>query len=125
MHPGKINNVINLNVEDRYWYSIREIVKLGKVWAVSTPESWVTFVDNEGEEIFPIWPHKEVAEVCVFEELKVEGYSIEAIDYDKFKEFCIPDMVGDSILFGVFYDLNREGLAVNGEKLLEDLEEED
>ena len=125
MHPAKINNVINLNVEDRDWYSIREIVKLGKVWALSTPEYWITFVDHEGDEIFPIWPHEEVAEVCAFEELKVEGYSIQAIDYDKFKEFCIPEMVGDNILFGVFSDLKREAFVVDGERLLGDLEEED
>jgi len=125
MHPGKINNGINLKVEDRYWYSIREIVKLDTVWAVSTPESWVTFVDNEGDEIFPIWPHKEVAKMCAFEELKVENYSVQAIDYNKFKEFCIPEMDGDNILFGVFYDLKREAFVVDGERQLGDLEEEE
>jgi len=92
---------------------------------VSTPESWVTFVDNEGDEIFPIWPHKEVAKMCAFEELKVENYSVQAIDYNKFKEFCIPEMDGDNILFGVFYDLKREAFVVDGERQLGDLEEEE
>lgn len=125
MHPDKIKNVINLDPEERYWYSIREIVKSEQVWAVGTSESWVTFVDEEGDEIFPVWPHKEVAEICIFEELKVEGYSIQSIAYDEFKEFCIPDMADDDILFGVFYDSKKQALAVGGDDLLIDLMDEE
>lgn len=124
MHPRKVNNVIKLDAEDRYWYTIREIVKLGEIWAVSNPDSWVTFVDEAGDEIFPIWPHKEVAEICAWEDLKVANYEIEAMDYVKFKELCIPDMIQEKIYFGVFYNRKKEAFAVPGHELLEHLEEE-
>ena len=126
MHPKKTDNVIKLSNADRYDYSVREIVKLGKIWAISTPEAWATFVDKSGDEIFPIWPHREVAEICLLEEFKnIQDFSIEPIDYDKFKAFCIPDMIGDGILFGIFYNDQREAIAVAGEELLQDLEDEE
>lgn len=125
MNIHKIKNIINLNNDDRYSYSIREFVKLEKIWAISTPDSWVTFVDNDGDEIFPIWPHKEVAEICVFDEMKVKGFYVESIDYEKFKEFCIPDMFSDDIRFGVFYNENRQGNTIDGKGLLEDLKSEE
>lgn len=124
MHIQKIKNILLLNNEDRYWYSIREIAKLGKVWAISTPDSWVNFVDKQGDEIFPIWPHKEVAEICIFEELRIKDYSIESIEFDKFIKYCIPDMEDSNILFGVFYNENKEAIVVDAKKLESDLMEE-
>jgi hypothetical protein len=61
----------------------------------------------------------------MFDEMKLNGYSIEFIEYDKFKELCIPDMMDRSIMFGIFYNDKREGLAIGGESLLEDLESEE
>jgi hypothetical protein len=125
MHENKIKNVIKLNSNDRYGYSIREFVKLEKIWVLSHAESLITFVDQKNNEVFLIWPHKEVAEHCILEEIEVDGYSIEAIDYDEFKNLCIPDMINDKILFGVFYDDKREGMVISGEDLLKDLEAEE
>lgn len=125
MNSNKIKNIINLNADERYNYSIREFVKLEKIWAVSILDSWLTFVDENGDEVFPIWPHKEVAEICIFEEMKVKEYVIESIDYEKFKKFCIPDMNNDKILFGVFYNDKRQGNIIEGDSLLEDLEMEE
>ncbi|MBV8389168.1 MAG: DUF2750 domain-containing protein [Mucilaginibacter sp.] len=124
MHEEKIKNLLALNSSDRYWYSIREIVKLELVWAISTDDSWVTFVDKNGDEIFPIWPHKEIAEICVFEELKVENYFIKAIKFELFIKYCIPDMEEDNISFGMFYNKGREALVVNPQQLFTDLMDE-
>lgn len=124
MHPKKIKNIINLTHQDRYDYFIREVVKLEKVWGISTPQNWVMFEDNEDEVIFPIWPHKEVAELCVFEELKLPDWKVEHIPLSKFVEYCIPDMLDENVIFGVFYNTNRSGLAINPKKLFNDLQSE-
>lgn len=121
----KIENVIKLNNIDRYNYFIREVVKLEKVWAISTSDSWLTFIDNNNDTIFPVWPHKEVAELCLFEEFKQLDFIIESIDYTNFKEYCIPDMLENNIYFGVFYNNERKALIVSGEDLLNDLEIEE
>ncbi|MBP6732763.1 MAG: DUF2750 domain-containing protein [Chitinophagales bacterium] len=125
MHEDKIGNLLGLNDEDRYSYSIREFVKLEKIWVVSSIESLITIVDEDGDEILPIWPHKEVAILCLPEEFKVEGFSVDYMEYEKFKEMCIPDMTSSNVLFGVFFNKSRAGIAVNGEDLLKDLEVEE
>ena len=47
MHTDKIRNILKLDTISRYDYSIREIVKLGQVWGVATPESWVMLMDKD------------------------------------------------------------------------------
>ena len=121
MHKEKIKNILKLDADDRYWYSIREIVKLELVWAISNDDSWVMFVDKNQDEIFPIWPHKEVAEICVFEELKVKNYYIKPIKYNLFIKYCIPEMEEDHILFGMFYDEERKAIVVSPQQLKIDL----
>jgi hypothetical protein len=125
MNDNKIKSIIKLDNKERYDYSIREFVKLEKIWAVSIPDHWITIVDNVKDEIFPIWPHKEVAKVCILNEMKIDSFYIQSIEYQKFKEFCIPDMNDKGILFGVFYNDKREGIAVEGKALLKDLELEE
>jgi hypothetical protein len=124
MHPNKIINILNLNTEDRYWYSIREIIKLEKVWAIANADSWITFIDGSGDKIFSIWPHQEAAEICALDELRVKGYFVKPIALSAFIKYCIPDMEENNIQFGVFFNENREALCVAPEKLKIDLEEE-
>jgi hypothetical protein len=124
MHKDKIKNILNLSSEERYEYSIREIVKLEKIWAVATADSWVMIADESGDEVFPIWPHQEVAELCILEELKVTGYFIKPIELNSFLKYCIPDMEENDILFGVFYNEKKEALAITPDKLKTDLDEE-
>ena len=123
MHEQKIQNLLKLSNEDRYWFSTREIIKLEKVWAIASPDFWVTFVDHENEEVFPIWPSKELAEKCIFEELKVKDYTIESIKYEDFKNMCLQDMRESKILFGVFYNKDKEAVVVNSDDLENDLVE--
>ena len=125
MHEQKIQNLLKLSNEDRYWFSTREIIKLEKVWAIASPDFWVTFVDHENEEVFPIWPSKELAEKCIFEELKVKDYTIESIKYEDFKNMCLQDMRESKILFGVFYNKDKEAVVVNSDDLENDLLEEE
>ena len=125
MHEQKIQNLLKLSNEDRYWFSTREIINLEKVWVFASPHFWVTFVDHENEEVFPIWPSKELAEKCIFEELKVKDYTIESIKYEDFKNMCLQDMRESKILFGVFYNKDKEAVVVNSDDLENDLLEEE
>lgn len=42
LHPQQIENIIRLSPDDRYGYTIREIVKHGEVWLVARSDAWVT-----------------------------------------------------------------------------------
>jgi hypothetical protein len=124
LHPKKIENVIKLNPEDRYWYTVQEIVKFEVVWLISFADSWVTFVDSESDEILPIWPHREIADRCILEEMKSEGYLVESMDLNSFLNVCLPEMQKGRIFIGVFYDEKREALVIPAEVLESNLCEE-
>lgn len=121
MKKQKLDNVLSLTADERYEYSIREFVQFEKVWVLGTEEGYVSFKDNEGDEMFPIWPHRELVEECMFEEHRNMGAIPEFIFVESFVQNCIPDMIGEGVLFGVFYDRDRRGLAVDGAKLSEDI----
>ena len=124
MHPKKLKNIINLSHQERYDYFIREVVKLEYLWGISTPDNWIMFEDREKDIIFPLWPHKEVAEVCVFEELKGPNWKVESVSLANFLNFCIPEMIDEGVVFGIFYNLSRSGLAFTPEKLRNDIKAE-
>ena len=60
----------------------------------------------------------------LFEEHKKLGAKPQAINLEAFIQKCIPDMISGSVYFGAFYDGNRQGLVVTGDKLRWDLIEE-
>ena len=125
MHEKQIENLLKQSPEERYEYFVRYCADFEQVWGlVVGDDNWVIFKDANGDEIFPLWPHSDLAEVCCFEEHKKMGAKPQAISLDSFIKNCIPDMVSGGVSFGVFYDNKREGLAVEGRELKSAFEEE-
>lgn len=115
---------MNLDSPERYDYTIREIVKLEQAWIIATPENIVTILDEHGDEILPIWPHKEVADICILDEMKHDGWYVKNITLSVFLEKCIPDMDKSGVAFGVFFNKQRESYTVSAESLISDIEDE-
>ena len=115
---------MNLTPQQRYDYFIRQVADFEEVWTIAVDDGYIMFKDNEGDEIFPVWPHKELAELCCFEEHKAMGAFPESIEFGTFVNECIPDMIKGKVYFGVFYDKKRIGMAIDGNQLKEDLESE-
>ena len=125
MHAKQIENLLKQSPENRYEYFVRYCADFEEVWGLVVGEdNWVIFRDPEGDEIFPLWPHHDLAEVCRFEEHEKMGATPQPIDLESFIKNCIPDMVTDGVYFGIFYDRARVGLAVSGLTLKNDLEGE-
>ena len=125
MHKKQIDNLLEQSPEERYEYFVRYCADFEQVWGlVLGNDTWVIFKGVDGDEIFPVWPHVDLAEVCCFEEHKEMGAKPQAISLNSFIKNCVPDMVSDGVYFGVFYDNKREGLAVEGGVLKAALEEE-
>ena len=121
MHPKKLENIISLTEAERYELFIRDVVQHEQIWVLSTNDGYVMFKDHEGDVIFPVWPYKETAEICMFEEHKDLGAIPVEIAFEAFVNKCIPDMIEKDVLFGVFLDKAQKALAIYGENLLEDL----
>ncbi|QNU64549.1 DUF2750 domain-containing protein [Vreelandella titanicae] len=125
MHRKQIENLLQQTPEQRHDYFIRYCSDFEQVWGlVVGDDNWVIFKDADGDEIFPLWPHHDLAEACCFDEHKKMGAKPQPIGLESFIRNCIPDMVSDGVYFGIFYDNFRTGLAVEGETLKAELEEE-
>ncbi len=125
MHEKQIDNLLTLRPEERYDFFVRYCADFERVWGLTVgDDNWVIFKDKEGDDIFPLWPHPDLAEVCCFEEHKTMGAKPQSILLDSFLQNCIPDMISNKVLFGIFYNKDREGIAIEGNALKETLDNE-
>ena len=125
LHERQIENLLKQSPGQRYEYFIRYCADFEQVWGLVVGEdNWVIFKDNNGDEIFPLWPHPDLARACCFVEHKQMGAHPQPMGLKSFIQNCIPDMVTGGVLFGIFYNDSREGLVVGGESLKAALEEE-
>lgn len=125
MHEKQISNLLALPVKERYDFFIRYCADFEEVWGLAVNEDkWVIFKDSEGDEIFPLWPHKNLAEVCCFKEHEQMGAIPQSIPMKEFLDDCLSDMALQHVLIGVFFDKNRKGVAVVPEELKQALQEE-
>ncbi len=125
MHPKQIENLLNLTPEQRVEFFVRYCADFEKVWGLSVgQDNWVIFKDSDGDEIFPVWPHESLAELCAFHEHKEMGATPQEMTVYSFVEDCLSNPDLDGVYFGVFYDDKREGLVMESKVLKSALEEE-
>ena len=111
--------------EERYEYFIRYCADFETVWGLIVNEdNWIIVKDSRGNEIFPLQPHRDIAEVCLFEEHKERGAKPQSIDLYVFLEKTIVDMSKENIYFGIFINNLREGLMVEGSTVSIDFKDE-
>lgn len=125
MHPKQIENLLKLNSEERVEYFLRYCADWEQVWGLTIGEgNWVIFKDSEGDEIFPLWPHQDLAEFCAFEEHKEMNAKPSSISIYKFIEDFIGDTDLQNVYYGIFYNTNREALVLEGKTLKIEIEKE-
>ncbi len=74
MNRKQIDNLLKMPSEERCSYFIRYCADFEEVWGLVVGEdNWVIFNDKEGDEIFPLWPHRDLAEECCFSEHRELG----------------------------------------------------
>jgi len=118
---GKINNILNLSAEERYFYFIRKIADFEIVWGLFN-KGWAVLGDSQNNEIIPFWPEREFAEVCAVESW--DDYVPKAIPLSDFRGKWLLGMIEDKKQAGVFYTPQGKGIIVEPLKLKNDIENE-
>lgn len=118
------DEILELSRKDRLKYFVRSCADNQRVWGLKKDGNWLIIRDEDGDEIFPVWPHEVLADKCCFEEHKAVGAKAHAIAVDSFVNACIPDMLESSVGFGVFYDTRKKGLVIDGRELKAAIENE-
>lgn len=93
MNQNKINNLINMNDENRYNYFIRKISDFEIVWGLFD-NGWAVLQSVEPGVInVPFWPEKEFAQICATGIW--HNYSPKEITLEDFVDKWLPGIIVD------------------------------
>lgn len=117
----KIENILKMSGKERYDYFVHKVVDFEEIWGLNN-DGWALLGDDEGNQILPLWPEKEFAQLCAFDQWK--GFQPEVIKLDNFMGKWISGMINDKTMVSIFLTPNDKGIVVSPESLSTDLQEE-
>lgn len=117
----KISEVLKMSLPDRYDYFIRKVADFENIWGLNS-DGWALYGDDEGNQVLPLWPEKEFAELCAVDEWR--DYIPEAIGLENFLCKWVPGMTNDKTLISVFPTLETSGLIISPSDINKDLLDE-
>lgn len=121
MHKQKIENIIQMPGEERYFYFIRKVTDFEEVWGLYA-NGWATTADGKDRKAIPFWPEKVFADLCA--NGTWEGYTSKPIELDLFISKWLPGMEKDNTLAAIFQTPENKGIISNPKDLLISLDEE-
>ena len=121
INQNQIDAVIALSGQERYNNFIKVVVDWEEVWGLYQ-DNWALAGTDDGQRVFPVWPAKEYAQLCVDKEW--DGCEPKSFSLEDFMSELLPNLKNDGVLPGVFYTPSDNGVTPTVEKLLEDLNEE-
>lgn len=117
----KIENIVKMTEDERYDYFIRKVADFEQVWGLND-NGWALLGDDDGNQILPLWPEREFAELCVADQWK--NYKPASIQLSNFLEKWIPGMINDKTLINIFLTPDAKGSVVSPPTLKSDLQDE-
>lgn len=121
INEKEIQAVLKLSPPKKYSHFIKKVVGWKKVWALYD-DGWAMSETDKGELIFPLWPEKEYAELCISGEWS--NYKPEIIELDELLDSLIQTLRERNVLPGVFFTLDGGSLNVTADVLENDLRDE-
>lgn len=109
---------------DRMEYTVQKAIEFEHVWTYIENEELVLMNNGEHNVLF-IWPHKALAEHCMFEDYKASGVEVVKIKLEDLMMQIIPEFLKNDIQFGIFINHNFEGVMLNAIDLRARLIEEE
>lgn len=117
----EIKAVISLAGPQRFVRFVKMVADRQIVWGLYK-DGWALAQSEEGENIFPLWPSKEYAELCAVAEWS--EYQAEPIELDSFLSTLLPQLAIDGVLPGVFYTPTDQGVTPSADVLQAAIEKE-
>lgn len=117
----QIEAILKLPAPKRYSHFIKKVVGWKQLWALYD-DGWAMSETDDGEMVFPLWPEKEYAELCISGDWA--NYQPEPIDLDEVLDSMIPMLRERGILPGVFFTMHDGSVNADVDELEADLREE-
>ncbi|WP_175754537.1 DUF2750 domain-containing protein [Burkholderia ambifaria] len=93
----------------RYEYSVKKIVDWEVAWGLYD-DGWIMGADDNENPIFPLWPARQLAELCAIGDWK--NCLTKEIDLDYLMDDLLPNLIDDEINLGIFGVLDRTDTPV-------------
>lgn len=120
-YDKEVEAILALSGPRRYDYFIKTVAEHEEVWGLYN-DGWALAGTDDGIEVFPVWPQKVYAEMCI--EKGWGDNQAKAINLFEFIEDLIPELLEDGILPCIFYLPSDKGVIPTADQLLEDLKTE-
>jgi len=120
-YQKEVDAVLALSGPRRYDYFIKKVAENEELWGLFN-DGWALAGTDEGQEVFPVWPEKVFAEMCI--EKGWDDNKAKPINLFEFMEDLLPELNEDRIIPCIFYLPSDKGVIPSMEQLLEDLRAE-
>ncbi|MBE6753858.1 MAG: DUF2750 domain-containing protein [Ruminococcaceae bacterium] len=120
MTSKEIQGVFAADKSKQYEYFIKKVADFEEVWSLKDDEGWAT-LGLEDREYFPVWPTREMAQLCAEEEWA--SYYPESIELEEFLTEWLSGLQEDNIRVTVMWH-SGEGIDPDWERLKADIENE-
>lgn len=120
-YQKQVEETLKLSGPKRYDYFIREVAKNEELWGLFN-EGWALAGTDDGKEVFPVWPEKVYAEMCIG--TGWDDNEAKPINLFEFMEDLLPELQEDGIMPCIFFLPSDKGVLPSVEQLLEDLRTE-
>jgi hypothetical protein len=112
--------VLALPPVERYQHLLERCAATERLWGLRDEEGWAMVGDAEGGVFFPVWPERELAEVCATGEW--EQYGPSAIPLVEWLNAWLPNLAGEGWGVAVFPGPQGDGVHASADELRVDLE---
>ena len=117
----QVQAIIKLHAPKRYNHFIKKVVGWKELWGLYD-DGWAMSESNNGEPIFPLWPEKEYAELCISGVWS--NYKPKPIELNEVLDNVIPMLREKCILPGVFFTMGNGSVNCSLDEFESDLREE-
>jgi hypothetical protein len=118
----QIEAVFKLSPAKRYGHSIKIIAEEELVWGLYNDGWAMAATNSDNQSVFPIWPLKEYAEVCISGDWL--NYEPKSICLYEFIDDYLASFREDNILPCIFYGTEDQGMLADIDMLIADIEDE-
>lgn len=116
----QVDSIIKLTGPERYAYSLAFVATTKEFWGL-WDDGWALATINDEEHYLLLWPAKEYAELCRYEEW--EQYQTKKISLNQLLDDLLPSIKEDKIKPGIFMTQSDGFIAVSIEEFSKDLVE--
>lgn len=117
----QIDAVTALPGPKRYEHFVKVVADWEEVWGIYQ-DGWALAATGDGQQVFPLWPAKEYAQLCA--EKEWAAYVPKSITLQDLMDELLPNLKADDVLPGIFYTPSDNGVTPTVNHILADLGDE-